>query len=106
MASATYVKFMTKEELVKMLMEIHRFSIKTKDGKIITLDNRKEKAEYQNYRGIQICYRPPMFKLTAFDYEDVLLYGEGYVRYNTFLMCNDSPQAIILREEYGFTRED
>lgn len=104
---AIYVKFMKREDLVKMLTEIHRFSIITKEGKTITVDKRVEKPVYEKMpSGVTICWHAAAFKLNAFDYNDVLTVGEGYVRYNTWEYGKkETPQGIILRKRYGFTRE-
>ena len=40
MATITYIKFMKREDLIKMLTEIHRFSIKDEEGRTIPVDNR------------------------------------------------------------------
>lgn len=108
MISATYVKFMNREDLVKMLTEIHTFSIITKDGRKLYMDKRVEKATYEDFNDIRICWHATAFKLSAFDYEDVLISGEGYVRYNSFIYRSniDSPQGVILIKKYGFIRED
>lgn len=107
MASRTYIKFMTREDLVKMLTEIHRFSIKDETGKTITMDNRIDRPKYENFDGITICWHAAAFKLSAFDMEDVLISGEGYVRYSSFAYSkDDTPQGKILMHRYGFQRED
>ena len=107
MATITYIKFMKREDLVKMLTEIHRFSIKDKEGRTITVDNRLCKTTYENFNGISICWRAPEFKLSAFDMDDVLISGEGYVRYNSYEYGKgDTPQGKILINKYGFKRED
>lgn len=105
---AVYVKFMTREELISMLTEIHRFSIITKEGKTLTVDKRVDKPVYEKMpSGVTICWHATAFKLSAFDYEDVLITGEGYVRYSTFQYGKkENAQGTILRERYGFTRED
>jgi hypothetical protein len=107
MATVTYVKFMKREDLVKMLTEIHRFSVKDEKGKTITIDNRIDRPAYENFNGITICWRPTAFKLSAFDIDDVLISGEGYVRYNSDRGSRTyTPQGIILMNRYGFERED
>lgn len=104
---ATYIKFMSREDFVKMITEIHRFTMINSDGKLLTCDNRVERPVYENYHGITICWHATAFKLSAFDYNDVLVRGEGYIRYNTWQYGKkESAQGIILREKYGFTRED
>ena len=107
MATITYIKFMKREDLVKMLTEIHRFSIKDKEGRTITVDNRLYKPTYENFNGITICWHAPAFRLSAFDMDDVLISGEGYVRYNSSKYGkDDTPQGKILINKYGFKRED
>lgn len=107
MATVTYVKFMTREDLVKMLTEIHRFSIVDKEGKIVTVDKRENGPKYEKFNDITICWHAPAFKLNAFDYEDCLISGEGYVRYNTYAYSNsETAQGKILEQRYGFQRED
>ena len=110
MSSVTYVKFMKREELIKMLTEIHSFSIVTADGKTIRMDKRlkENRPTYENIHGIRICWHAVAFKLSAFDYEDVLKCGEGYVRYSTFeysKKIENNPQGTILVTKYGFVRE-
>lgn len=108
MASVTYVKFMTREELVKMLTEIHRFSIKDTEGKTVTVDNRLYRPTYEKFNDVTICWHATAFKLSAFDMNDVLVSGEGYVRYNSYSYGNkkETPQGVILINKYGFERED
>lgn len=110
MATVTYVKYMKREDLVKMLTEIHRFSIIDKDGKTLTVDNRIEKPKYEKHDTYTICWHATAFKLNAFDMEDCLISGEGYVRYNSWLCCKrmreDTTQGQILMDRYGFERED
>ena len=104
--NTTYVKYMEKEELIDMLSQIHRFEMVTQDGRRLVTDNRVEKASYAEYPGFTVTYRATAFKLSAFDYEDVLIQGAGYVRYNTWAYgAGESRQGVILRERYGFERE-
>lgn len=107
MGSVTYVKFMTREELINMLTEIHRFDMITRDGRKLTIDKRvsDNRPTYKDFNTITICYRAPAFKLSAFDYLDCLISGEGYVRYNSFKYSKeDTPQGKILKR-YGFKEE-
>ena len=109
MGSVTYVKFMTREELINMLTEIHRFNMITRDGRKLTMDNRVSNSRpvYEDYKTGTICYRATAFKLNAFDYLDCLTSGEGYVRYSSFKYGKkDSAQGKILIERYGFKEED
>lgn len=108
MATVTCIKYMTKEELINMLLEIHRFSMKSKEGKNKIIDKRIDefKPEYITFSNVKICNRATAFKLDAFDMEDCLKCGEGYVRYNSFGYYKRLPkQAEILIERYGFSIE-
>lgn len=109
MGSVTYVKFMTREELISMLTDIHRFSMITCDGKRLTIDKRlsSNKPTYWEHETYQICFRATAFKLNAFDYLDCLVSGNGYVRYTSYQYGkNMSSQGKVLTERYGFVRED
>ena len=109
MGSVTYVKFMTREELINMLTEIHRFDMIPRDGRRLTIDKRasENRPTYENYKTVTICYRATAFKLNAFDYLDCLTSGEGYVRYNSYKYGKkDTRQGKILIERYGFKEED
>ena len=109
MAGVTYVKFMTREELIDMLKEIRTFSMLTKDGRRLVLDEKidEQKPTYTDYDGTRICWHATAFKLNAFDYLDCIMAGEGYVRYSTWQYGKkETHQGIILRNRYGFSRED
>lgn len=103
----SYVKFMKREELISMFKDMHRFEISTEDGRHLLIDERSDifKPKYENFNGVEITYRAPIFKLNKFDYVDVLVLGEGYVRYSMDHISVKS-NGKILEEVYGFERED
>lgn len=103
--TTVYVKFMKKEELINMLVELHTFTMKTRDGRTLKKDNRKDKGRRITFEsGVSYIDRPNAFKMNAFDMDDVLISGEGYVRYNTYDYSGRFQGRVL--EMYGFVRED
>jgi hypothetical protein len=94
--TVTLVKFMTKEELVNMLIQIKNFinpvtkkrhhCYRTADQ---CLDDKWHRAKYK-------------FNMNNLDYVDALIYEEGgYVRYTTW--CKEV--IDMLKTEFGFEEE-
>lgn len=94
----TFVKFMTKEELIKFITDVHNFKIKTKDGRTLI-----SKRTYVN--GYQGNFDPCNLKLGSLDCLDVLIVGYGYVRYNGYLGNGPNRELIYLFKHYGFEVE-
>ena len=89
----TLVKFMTEEELVKMLVQIKNFKnpVTKKHHHCYQrnpLSNKWNLAEYS-------------FKLKNLDFVDVLICGEGYVRYSG---CSEEVLQMM-KCRFGFVEE-
>lgn len=104
---ATYVKYMKEKELIQMFKDMHRFEMTTEDGRHLIVDEKTDmfKTKYEKFCGDILAWRAPMFKLKAFEYADVLILGEGYVRYHMD-NYNVDRHGKILEKVYGFERED
>jgi hypothetical protein len=90
--TVTLIKFMTKEELIKMMSSIKNFKY---NGRCI--------KPYGHYNEPNWVTRAKhTFKISRVDYVDVLLVGEGYVRYDS---RKDSIIYDMLTELYGFVEE-
>ena len=95
MKTTTMIKFMKKEELVNMLVQIKNFKnprtgkfhhkFQTQRGHIT---NKWNLAEYR-------------FNMKNLDFVDVLVCGEGYVRYYGW----SSEVLEMLKERFGFEEE-
>lgn len=95
MSKTTVIKFMTKEELVNMLVQIKNFrnpntgkyhhKFKTSEE---CWANKWNRAEYK-------------FNMNNLDFADVLICGEGYVRY--YGRCFEVLDMMIRR--FGFVEE-
>jgi hypothetical protein len=95
MKTTTMIKFMTKEELVKMLVQIKNFR------------NPYTHKAHHNYKTCEESWADPWnrakykFNMNNLDFADVLVCGEGYVRY-----CGRSYEVLeMLEEKFGFEEE-
>lgn len=95
MKRTSLIKFMTKEELVQMLVQIKNFR-NPKTGKFhhcyktyeAHMNNKWNRAEYK-------------FNLNNLDFVDVLIVGDGYVRY--YGCCGEV--LDMMKYRFGFTEE-
>lgn len=96
MKPTTYIKFMTKEELVNMLIQIKNFK-----NPITKKHHHKYKTCEENWsdRWNRAKYR---FNMNNLDFVDALIYENGgYVRYHG--ACEEVFE--MLRIEFGFREE-
>lgn len=94
----TFVNFMTKEELLEFITDVHNFRMRTIDGRILT-----SKRTY--VKGYQPGFDASNIKLGSLDYLDVLISGAGYVRYTGWLGGGSNRELIYLFKHYGFEVE-
>lgn len=94
----TFVKFMTKEELIKFVTDVHNFKMRTNDGRILT-----SKRTYTT--GYQACMDASNIKIKSLDCLDVLISGSGYVRYRGWLGHGYNKELLYLFKHYGFEVE-
>lgn len=93
MSKTTLIKFMSKEELIKMLVQIKNFR------NPITGKYHHSYRRYGDNDGWNLAeYR---FRLENLDFVDVLLCGEGYVRYTG---CSGVVLDMMERR-FGFVEE-
>lgn len=96
----TFVKFMTKEELLNFVTDVHNFKMRTLDGR--TLESKRTYvSSYQNGK-----YFPARnLKICKLDCLDVLIEGAGYVRYSGYLGSGPNRELLYLFKHYGFEVE-
>lgn len=96
MKSTTMIKFMTKEELVNMLVQIKNFR------------NPSTHKFHHGFKTAEECWADKWnqakyaFNMNNLDFVDPLIYDEGgYVRY-----CGRRADVLqMLKEEFGFEEE-
>lgn len=97
--SITFIKFMTKEELISFITDVHNFKIKTKDGRVL----KSHRTYVKSYQGF---FDPVNIKLCSLDYLDVLMEGSGYVRYHGYIDGRGPNRELVhLFKHYGFEVE-
>lgn len=95
----TFIKFMTKEELLEFITDVHNFKMRTLDGR--TLESKRTyKDSYQSK-----YLNAANLKLGKLDCLDVLISGAGYVRYNGYLNGGPNRELVYLFKHYGFEVE-
>lgn len=94
----TFIKFMTKEELIKFITDVHNFKMKTTDGKTLV----SKRTYVESYQG---GFDPCNIKLKSLDCLDVLISGSGYVRYYGHNGSGPNDELIYLFKHYGFEVE-
>lgn len=90
------IKFMTKEELVNILVQIRNFK-NPRTGKF--LKKYKTVEEHWANKWNLAEYK---FNMKNLDFVDVLICGEGYVRY---YYKRDGEVSDMMKERFGFVEE-